>query len=144
MSICENIRRVAEKKEKYIIRIEDFLGITFPEQYKSELQVGDYEKALLCSEEDKWKPYPFFDQMDKKDASLANNIIMRKTQAALKHEGFPENGIPVAENESGDKLFFKKGSDGKLGDPVYRWNMESKQVSVLVDNFWDLVIEMEF
>jgi SMI1-KNR4 cell-wall len=121
---------------KYIIETEQVLGLVFPDSFKSKMTKEN--GGELMTEDDDWQLFPFFDKSDNKRMSRTCNHIVLETQQARPWDNFPENGIAIASNGSGDNLILLPldTDNKKLREEIYLWQHETgdiQQVAKTID-----------
>lgn len=110
--------------EDVLARAEGTLGRRFPEYLRTRLarsNGGDISTA-----EDDWLLIPVRDHSDRKRLARTANDMVYETAQARKSHGFPEGGIAVAANGSGDWLVLLPGADD-----MHLWNHETEVVTVV-------------
>ncbi|QES87350.1 SMI1/KNR4 family protein [Rhizosphaericola mali] len=125
--------------EKYIIETETELGILFPKSFKAKMI--EENGGELITEDDDWQLFPFFDKTDKKRISRTCNNIALETKQAKKWNNFPNNGIAIARNGSGDYLILLpiKENSKILSEEVYTWFHETGQTEKVADDISHLI-----
>jgi hypothetical protein len=124
---------------KYIMEMEQELGVIFPEKFKSKM--AKENGGELLTEDDDWHLFPIFDRSDRKRISrTCNHIALESNQAKL-WENFPANGIAIASNGSGDLLLLlpTKEDNKKLSDQIWIWFHESGEIEQIADNIDELI-----
>ena len=121
---------------KYIIETEQELGLVFPDNFKSKMTKEN--GGELMTEDDDWQLFPFFDKSDNKRMSRTCNHIVLETQQARTWNHFPDNGIAIASNGSGDNLILLPldTDNKKLREEIYLWQHETgdiQQVAKTID-----------
>ena len=97
---------------------ERLLGRPLPPRLRDRL-VCENGGELRCDGE-VWQLHPVWDPGDARTARRSANHIARETDAARQWRGFPENGVAIGEDGSGNRLVLLPGSDA-----VYRWDHET-------------------
>jgi hypothetical protein len=124
-------------EEKYIRLVEEKLGITFPQAYRNKL-MRENGGELPSEEHEYWTFLPVLDSSNEKRIARTYNDIYRETQEVQKWENFPQNGIMIAENGTGDALIFLKDSSqpGGLDPHIYYWSHEGgyDEITVWAEN----------
>lgn len=123
--------------EQYIIEMEKELGLKFPPTFKKKMKTengGEIETA-----DDLWTIHPFFDKSDiKKIKRTANNIIA-ETKNSREWDSFPENGVAIGDNGTGDKLILlPSNNDSTLSDKIYYWSHETGEVTGITNTISEL------
>jgi len=121
---------------KYIIETEQELGLVFPDSFKSKMTKEN--GGELMTEDDDWQLFPFFDKSDNKRMSRTCNHIVLETKQARAWDNFPDNGIAIASNGSGDNLILLPldTDNKKLREEIYLWQHETgdiQQVAKTID-----------
>lgn len=113
---------------KYIIETEQELGLVFPDNFKSKMTKEN--GGELITEDDDWQLFPFFDKSDNKRMSRTCNHIVLETQQARTWNNFPDNGIAIASNGSGDNLILLPldTDNKKLREEIYLWQHETGDI----------------
>lgn len=109
--------------EKYIIETESDLNVKFPIEFKS--RMIEYNGGELSTGE--FELYPFFDTSDQKRISRTCNHIGLETRNAREWDRFPEHGIAIGSDGSGNLIILIHNGNGILTDNVYFWNHENGQ-----------------
>lgn len=125
---------------KYIIETEQELGLTFPEQFKNKMLKEN--GGELMTEDDDWQLFPFFDKSDKKRISrTCNHIILETKYIRTNWKNFPDNGIAIASNDSGDCLVLLPTTENekKLSDEIFMWLHEIGKAEKVADNINKLI-----
>ncbi len=125
---------------KYIIETEQELGLVFPDSFKSKMTKEN--GGELMTGDDDWQLYPFFDKSDNKRMSRTCNHIVLETQQARTWHNFPDNGIAIASNGSGDNLILLPldTDNKKLREEIYLWQHEKgdiQQVAKTIDELME-------
>ena len=102
---------------KFIEKFEKDSGFLLPNEYKNSMEKENGGLVLLG--EDEWELYPILDNTDAKSKA--------KTWKA-----FPENGMVIADNGSGNRLVLFSGDSS-----VYCWNHETGELEKIADSFAD-------
>ncbi len=126
---------------KYIIETEQELGLTFPDSFKSKMTQEN--GGQLMTEDDNWQLFPFLDKSDKKRMSrTCNHIVLESKQARL-WDNFPDNGIAIASNGSGDILILlpSDNDNKKLKEEVYLWQHETGDIRQVAKTIVELTDE---
>jgi hypothetical protein len=78
-----------------------------------------------------WQLFPVQDTTDRKRAGRTASHIVQETTAAREWRGFPEGGVAIAGNGSGDYLVLLPESavPGPLAHRVYRWDHETADLT---------------
>ena len=121
---------------KYIIETEQELGLVFPDSFKSKMKKEN--GGELTTEDDDWQLFPFFDKSDNKRMSRTCNHIILETIQARSWDNFPDNGVAIASNGSGDNLILLplENDNQKLREEIYLWQHETgdiQQVAKTID-----------
>jgi hypothetical protein len=113
---------------KYIIETEQELGVVFPDSFKSKMAIEN--GGQLMTEDDDWQLFPFFDKSDNKRMSRTCNHIVLETKQARVWDKFPDNGIAIASNGSGDNLILLPldTDNKKLREEIYLWQHETGDI----------------
>ena len=125
-------------EEKIILETEAKLNVRFPAIYRAKMKQknGGAFNAL----DDHWYLFPFFDTSDKKRSKRTSNHIIRETTSARESLDFPVDAIAIAENNTGDILFFRRSKNGiDLNPEVYLYNHEGGSVLRVTDDFGELI-----
>jgi hypothetical protein len=125
-------------ESKYMEETERKLGVVFPASYRRLMELkngGEVE-----TDDDTWVLYPFFDNSDRTRLKRAFNDIVRETELARQWTGFPEDGVAIGDNGSGDKLILlpELASAGTLGEAIFMWNHETRETSRVAEDFSQL------
>jgi hypothetical protein len=125
---------------KYIIETEQEFGLVFPDSFKSKMTKEN--GGELITEDDDWQLFPFFDKSDNKRMIRTCNHIVLETKQARTWDNFPNNGIAIASNGSGDNLILLPlGNDNKkLREEIYLWQHETgdiQQVAKTIDELME-------
>lgn len=124
--------------EQYIAATETELGLTFPSTFKGKMKTengGEIETDYGL-----WTIHPFFDKSDTKRIKRTANHIILETKKSKEWNGFPQNGIAIGENGSGDKLILlpTDSNPKELSDKIYIWLHETSEIEELADNIDEL------
>lgn len=120
--------------EKYIFEAEQELGLSFPGMFKAKMKKEN--GGVIETENDDWQLFPFFDKLDKKRISRTSNHIILETKEAKKWRNFPNNGIAIGENGSGDRLILLPTIENSkvLSEEIYTWFHETGEVEKIADS----------
>ena len=126
---------------KYIIETEQELGLVFPDSFKSKMTKEN--GGELITEEDDWQLFPFFDKLDNKRISRTCNHIVLETKQARAWDNFPDNGIAIASNGSGDNLILLPSDNDKkkLREEIYLWQHETGDIQEVAKTIDELTEE---
>lgn len=105
--------------EACVIVEERLVGRRLPTSLRDRL-VRENGGELLCDGEF-WQLHPVWDPGDRRTVQRSANHIARETDAARQWHGFPEKGVAVGEDGSGNRLVLLPGSD-----EIYRWDHETR------------------
>ena len=127
--------------EKYIAESEKQLGVRFPPAFRKKMKTqngGEIEAGGGS-----WMMHPFLDTADAKRIRRTANHLVLETSNSRKWDGFPENGISIGDNGSGDKLILLSDDNDqkRLNDKIYLWSHETGEVEELADSIDDLLEE---
>lgn len=121
--------------EEFVLEAEKQLGARFP---------GAYRAAMIRSnggevdwDEQTWWLHPIADTSDRKRLARTANHVLVETRVARKRVRFPQNGIAIAHNVSGDNLILLVESAG-IGPTVHHWDHETAAITVAVADFSEL------
>lgn len=124
--------------EKYIFEAEQELGLSFPSMFKAKMKKEN--GGAIETENDDWQLFPFFDKLDKKRISRTSNHIILETKEAKKWRNFPNNGIAIGENGSGDRLILLPATENSkvLSEEIYTWFHETGEVEKIADSIEEI------
>jgi len=124
----------------YVKATEAKLGVAFPPGFVSRMMRDNGGEVSLADEG--WWLYPFLDTSDKTRLKRTCNDIVRETASAREWRGFPEDGIAIASNGSGDQLLLLPSATqpSRLQDAIFVWDHETGNVTQIADDFLDLSI----
>jgi hypothetical protein len=122
---------------KFINEAERKLGVKFPATFI--VRMAKNNGGQVNAMGDQWELHPFFDISDRTRVKRTCNDIVRETNEARQWRGFPEQAIAIGSNGTGDSLVLVPSPDapGILG-PVYFWDHETGELSLVADDFGDL------
>ena len=83
-------------EDKYIDESERQLGVHFPLSFRSKMKREN--GGEIETDGDTWFLHPFFDNSDKNRLKRTCNDIVRETHLARQWNGFPQNGVSIAES----------------------------------------------
>jgi len=126
---------------KYIIETEQELGLVFPDSFKSKMSKEN--GGELMTEDDDLQLFPFFDKSDNKRMSRTCNHIVLETKQARTWDNFPNNGIAIAFNGSGDNLILLPldNDNKKLREEIYLWQHETGEIQQVAKTIDELTEE---
>jgi len=126
---------------KYIIETEQELGLVFPDSFKSKMTKEN--GGELMTEDDDWQLFPFFDKSDNKRMSRTCNHIVLETKQARAWDNFPDKGIAIASNGSGDNLILLPldNDNKKLREEIYLWQHETGDIQEVAKTLSELTEE---
>ncbi len=113
-------------EENYIAAAEQQIGGRLPSAYR--LMMMQENGGLVRLGSENWWLHPVFDTSDKKRLKRTCNHIVHETNTRFGIGGFPENGVEIAHNGSGDSLLFLKEGEDYL-ESVYLFDHEMQVVS---------------
>jgi hypothetical protein len=90
--------------EQFIIAVESVLGAALPEEYKKAMRLSN--GGELEVNDDNWSLHPIADSSDRKRLARTAGHILAETKVCKGWPSFPENGLAIASNGSGDQLIF--------------------------------------
>ena len=113
---------------EYIVETERELELEFPNNFKA--RMINKNGGEVMTSDDEWQLFPFFDKSDRKRLSRTSNHIILETKQARQWNGFPGNGIAIAENGYGDKLILLPfdNNSKKLKEEIYLWLHETGEI----------------
>jgi hypothetical protein len=97
---------------------EQTIGRRLPRAHRDRL-VRENGGEIFCDGE-AWQLHPVWDPSDRRTSQRSANHIARETEAARRWRGFPDGGVAVGEDGSGNRLVLLPGSDD-----IYRWDHET-------------------
>jgi hypothetical protein len=123
---------------KYIIETEEELGLIFPDSFKSKMTKEN--GGELMTKDDDWQLFPFFDKSDNKRMSRTCNHIVLETKQARAWDNFPDNGIAIASNGSGDNLILLllDSDKKKLSEEIYLWQHDTGGIQLVAKTLDEL------
>ncbi len=126
---------------KHIIETEQELGVVFPDSFKSKMTIEN--GGELMTEDNDWQLFPFFDKSDNKRMSRTCNHIVLETKQARAWDNFPDNGIAIASNGSGDNLILLPldNDNKKLREEIYLWQHETGDIQEVAKTISELTEE---
>jgi SMI1/KNR4 family protein SUKH-1 len=124
--------------QSYVKATEAKLGVVFPRGFVSRMLRDNGGEVSVDGEG--WWLYPFLDTSDKTRLKRTCNDIVRETVSAREWHGFPENGIAIASNGSGDQLVLLPSATQPthLQDAIFVWDHETGGVTKVADDVVEL------
>lgn len=124
---------------KYIKEAEGELGVQFPKSFIEKMKKEN--GGEFSTDEDDWTIYPFFDKLDNKRISRTCNHIVLETNQLRKIEGFPKNGIAIAENGCGDNLIMLPFQENQteIREKIYIWLHETREIIEIANSIEDII-----
>ncbi|MCK8143337.1 SMI1/KNR4 family protein [Flavobacterium sp. I-SCBP12n] len=124
---------------KYIKEAEVELGVQFPKSFIEKMKKEN--GGEFSTDEDDWTIYPFFDKLDNKRISRTCNHIVLETNQLREIEGFPKNGIAIAENGCGDNLIMLPFQENQteIREKIYIWLHETREIIEIANSIEDLI-----
>jgi len=124
--------------DQYIKAAEKELGLTFPLTFKDKMKREN--GGEIETEYDSWTIHPFFDKSDIKRIKRTSNHIILEAKNSKEWDGFPDNAVAIGDNGSGDKLILltTDSNPKELGDKIYVWLHETREIEELADNIDEL------
>jgi hypothetical protein len=121
----------------WIRATEAKLGVSFPLGFVArmlELNGGE-----VAAGGDVWELHPFLDKSDRTRLKRTCNDIVHETQQARRWPGFPEDGVAIGGNGSGDQLILLSDplTPEKLQTRVFWWDHETANVNTVAGDFSD-------
>ena len=125
-------------EDKYIEEAEGKLGLRFPISFRNKMK--GQNGGEVETDDDNWGLYPFFDRSDTTRIKRTSNDIVRETGLARQWDDFPENGVAIADNGSGDRLILLPDPNDPscLAGAIYLWNHETGEVSKIANDLSQL------
>ncbi len=129
--------------EEFVAAAELQLGIALPDSLRARLLQGN--GGELEATGDSWTLFPVADTSDRKRLTRTANHIVLETQNARRWPGFPELGVPIAANGSGDYLILLPDRPGssQLGSGVFLWDHETGEPQLIAASIESLGEECE-
>ena len=86
---------------------------------------------------DSWFLHPILDDSDKTRLKRTCNDIVLETKEARDWEGFPEAAVSIAHDGGGNHLILmpEPAYPGRLGEAVFRWDHETREVEPVAASF---------
>ena len=122
---------------KLIAETEAAMGVVFPLELK--LRMIRSNGGVVELDGEPWWLYPFRDTTNRKTISRTGEDIRRETEYALREiEGFPADGIAIAHNGAGDRLFLRRDGS-RMRDEVwmFRGDGEIHVVREHIEDLWN-------
>lgn len=124
--------------EKFILETEAKLNVRFPAIFRAKMKQEN--GGAFSALDSHWYLFPFFDTTDNKRIKRTSNHIIRETDSAREWPGFPGDAIAIAEDNTGDILFFKRSNNGTdLNPEVYHYNHDGGSILRVADDFCELI-----
>jgi SMI1 / KNR4 family (SUKH-1) len=95
--------------EVVLVETERRLGRKLPSELRDRLLANN--GGEIMAEGDAWTLHPVWDNTDRRRMARTTSHIIHETEQARQWRGFPEDGISVATNGTGDHLVLRGGSD---------------------------------
>jgi hypothetical protein len=125
--------------EEYITETEKQLGLKFPLTFKEKMKIenGGEIEAI----DDSWTIHPFFDKSDIKRIKRTTNNIILETKSSREWTNFPDNGIAIGDNGTGDKLILLPSDNDPttVSDKIYYWSHETGEITKIADAINELI-----
>jgi SMI1 / KNR4 family (SUKH-1) len=113
---------------------ESALGYRLPAAYRRSMIRANGGAVLAIDEQ--WWLHPIFDDSDKSRLKRSCNDIIHETSEARAWRGFPEAGLAIAANPSGDALVLLPGEGTRAyADTVYCFLHETGTLQPVADSF---------
>ena len=126
-------------EQRFVEQTEVELGVKFPAAFVARMRASNGGEVVLVEEGDEWVwfLYPFFDDLDRRRLRRTCNDIVRETRSAREWSGFPQDGVAIANDGSGNQLLFlPHGETRVLRDEVFVWDHETSGVRRVADELW--------
>ena len=119
--------------QRWIEAAEKELGKRLPDSYRGRLMRDNGGSINAAS--DSWTLHPIFDQSDRKRIKRSFNHVLAETKSAKSWRGFPQGGLAIADNGTGNMLILlpDEQSDDSFGPMVYFWDHETAQTEPIGD-----------
>lgn len=118
---------------KWIEKSEERIGLKLPALYVERMRRSNGGEVSAVG--DRWSLYPIRDESDRKRLSRTCNDIVHETEFARGFPGFPDGGLSIAGNGTGDQLILLPYSDQiRLGEAVFLWDHETGKISPIADS----------
>jgi SMI1 / KNR4 family (SUKH-1) len=117
--------------ENQIQQLEESLGASLPESYKSFMlpnNGGEIELADLD-----WELHPIKDASDRKRlARTASHVLVENQSYAEWHNAAPDT-LSIGEDGCGNRIVLRK-LDGEYQDEIFAWDHETGELTKLADS----------
>ena len=124
--------------EKFILQTETELEVSFPKGFRQKMMQEN--GGEINTPYDYFELFPFYDTSDRKRIKrTAVSNIEKETTSAKSWPGFPTNAITIGSNGSGDLLIFLEKENKQLGNEVYVWDHETRQLILVAHDFGELI-----
>lgn len=122
---------------EWIEKTEQKIGVKLPALYVGRMQESNGGEVSAGG--DAWSLYPIRDESDRKRLRRTSNDIVLETESARGFPGFPDGGVAIAGNGTGDQLVLLRSHDLTLfGEAVFLWEHETGEVTRIADSLTDL------
>lgn len=121
--------------ESFIFEVENNLGAKLPNSYSKSMRLEN--GGEIETDNDYWQQYPIADTSDRKRLSRSANHILKETEICKKWLRFPENGLAIAGNGSGDQLVLLRQGNS-FESAVYCWLHETGQLVKVANDFSEI------
>lgn len=118
--------------ESFVEKFESEVGARLPEAFRQSIMSEN--GGEIETDDEVWFQYPIADTSDRKRLSRTSNHILKETASAKEWRGFPQLGIAIADNGSGDFLVLLQSGSSFLSQ-VYIWRHESASLSEAANDF---------
>jgi hypothetical protein len=118
--------------ESFVEKLETEIGARLPESFRQSIMREN--GGEIETDDEVWFQFPIADSSDRKRLSRTSNHILKETQSAKEWRGFPQQGLAIANNGSGDYLVFLKDGSS-LSAQVFIWRHESASISEIANDF---------
>lgn len=114
--------------EACIQAAEQTLGVVLPAAHRAHLRAKN--GGEMRAARDVWQVFPVFDTSNRKTMTRSANHIVLETANAHQWTGFPENGVAIAANGTGDLLVLMPGDTvDRLDAQVFHWHHETGELT---------------
>ncbi|MFO6505314.1 SMI1/KNR4 family protein [Corynebacterium freneyi] len=108
--------------ESRIRAAEEALGLTFPDVLRQRL-MSENGGEIDDADEGYWFLYPVYDDSDRRRLARSANHVVKETETRRSEaDGFPQDAVPVAEDQEGNAIVLLPGDDR-----FYVWDHELRE-----------------
>ena len=124
-----------------IRKTEEVLAVRFPSSFVGKMMRDNGGQIAVGG--DTWQLHPFRNSGDRRLISRTTNDIVSETRSWRERAAARSDGVAIASNGGADALILLPRADQPdlLAEQVYWWDHETGELSLVAEDFADLLAE---